>query len=381
MKKLLIIMLFILPLFACGKSNGDTSTEDKSQIAFFSYKKSSGGITIMGLKGDYPDDIIIPETINQTNVNRVESGCFNGTHVKSVRFPEGLQEIGKSIFKNCQTIEKIAIRSYFSLDDILFECQTPNLKEIEFLDGSKKMLKGFYNNIPTVEKLYFPNTIDEVEEDSLKGFTNVKEISIPGHLSYNKLFYLNGINAKTVNINDGSDQVCAYSFSQTSVEVVNIAASVLTIYRYAFATTPNLKTVNFLASSKLRSIQASAFAGSNISSIALPNCITHIGDGCFYDSKLTSLILPTSLTKINKGIIDKTNILELTIPSSVLEIVPEAFNKVELEKIIFTSSNIKMTEVIFKDCSKLEEIICQFPKTDRLGIGLWGYEDIITWGE
>ena len=76
MKKILLLLLLFIPLFACGGASDSTTTEDSSQLPFLRYKKESGGMTILGLDGDYPSDIVIPSSIKGVTVKRINKSAL-----------------------------------------------------------------------------------------------------------------------------------------------------------------------------------------------------------------------------------------------------------------------------------------------------------------
>ncbi len=78
----------------------------------------------------------------------------------------------------------------------------------------------------------------------------------------------------------------------------------------------------------LRSIGNSAFTGcSTLTSITLPNCVTHIENGAFAScSSLASINLPNSITNIQEGaFINCSALTNITIPRNVTRIEDNAF--------------------------------------------------------
>ena len=378
MKKLLLLMLLFIPLIACGGSNESTTTEDNSQVPFLRYKKESDGMTILGLEGDYPDDIVIPSSIKGVKVRKINKSAFCDSTIESISLPNTITEIGTNLFDNCVNLKKIIIPSNVSLDDIFKDYMCPNLKELVFQDGSKTLYKGFYDTMTNITKLTLPHSIETIEEEAVSGFSGVVELTMSGHLSYYNHFNNTALKPTRVNILDQSLYICDYSFYKSDILSFYIPKSVEIIYRYAFANS-SLQSIEFEEGSKLKSVQYCSFIGCNANVLTLPKSVTHIGSYAFYKAKFETFVIPEGVTKILENTFSQSEIKYITIPETVKEIEGSAFAKwAVLEEISFMGLP-KMDEAIFDECTSLEIINCYFAQTNAIYGGFEGYREKVVW--
>ena len=68
----------------------------------------------------------------------------------------------------------------------------------------------------------------------------------------------------------------------------------------------------------VKSIGNGSFYGcSGLTSVTIPNSVTHLGDGAFGYSSLTSVTIPNSVTSIGGGAFANSGLTSVTIPNSV----------------------------------------------------------------
>ena len=378
MKKILLLLLLFIPLFACGGASDSTTTEDSSQLPFLRYKKESGGMTILGLDGDYPSDIVIPSSIKGVTVKRINKSAFSESKIESISIPNTIEEIGTDLFRNCTNLKKIIIPSYVSLDDIFGDYLCPNLEELVFQDGSTTLYNGFYDKMTNITKLTLPHSITTVEEGSVSGFSGVKELTMSGHLSFYNNFYNTALKPTKVNILEKSLYICDYSFYKSDILSFYIPKSVEVIYRYAFSNA-KFQNIEFENESNLKSIQAYSFMDCQANSLSFPSSVTHIGKYAFYQANFESFIIPEGVTKIMAYTFAESNIKSITIPKTILEIEELAFdNCASLTEISFLGLP-KMDKAIFRDCNNLQSIKCYFEETNSIYKGFEGYLDFVVW--
>lgn len=123
--------------------------------------------------------------------------------------------------------------------------------------------------------------------------------------------------------------------SMSGVNLLNIPASVTTMYTYSFhantklrvaegnATYKSIDDVLILNKAGTKVIMASR----NATTYNIPNTVTEIGKSAFYYcSKMTSITIPDSVTTIGAGAFEGcSSLTEITIPQSVTSIGSDAF--------------------------------------------------------
>ena len=124
--------------------------------------------------------------------------------------------------------------------------------------------------------------------------------------------------------------------SMSGVNLLNIPASVTTMYTYSFhantklrvaesnSTYKSIDDVLILNKAGTKVIMASK---KNATTYNIPNTVTEIGKNAFYGcSKITSITIPDSVTTIGAGAFESCSSLkEITIPQSVTSIGADAF--------------------------------------------------------
>ena len=123
--------------------------------------------------------------------------------------------------------------------------------------------------------------------------------------------------------------------SMSGVNLLNIPASVTTMYTYSFhantklrvaegnATYKSIDDVLILNKAGTKVIMASR----NATTYNIPNTVTEIGKNAFYGcSKITSITIPDSVTTIGAGAFEScSSLTEITIPQNVTSIGSDAF--------------------------------------------------------
>ena len=123
--------------------------------------------------------------------------------------------------------------------------------------------------------------------------------------------------------------------SMSGVNLLNIPASVTTMYTYSFHANTKLRVAE--GNSTYKSIDdvlilnkagtKVIMANKNATTYNIPNTVTEIGKNAFYGcSKITSITIPDSVTTIGAGAFEScSSLTEITIPQSVTSIGADAF--------------------------------------------------------
>ena len=123
--------------------------------------------------------------------------------------------------------------------------------------------------------------------------------------------------------------------SMSGVNLLNIPASVTTMYTYSFHANTKLRVAE--SNSTYKSVDdvlilnkagtKVIMASKNATTYNIPNTVTEIGKNAFYGcSKITSITIPDSVTTIGAGAFEScSSLTEITIPQSVTSIGSDAF--------------------------------------------------------
>ena len=143
----------------------------------------------------------------------------------------------------------------------------------------------------------------------------------------------------------------------TALETVKWNAALEEIGDHAFFTCRGLKEA--ILPERLRTLGKSAFEGSGVETVSLPEGLTAISDACFYGcDKLKHVELPETLETIGSIAFHYCTALEeLTLPDSVRRIRSDAFSKCSSLRYISLPEGLQeLDKTALQDCDQLEQV-------------------------
>jgi methionine-rich copper-binding protein CopC len=165
------------------------------------------------------------------------------------------------------------------------------------------------------------------------------------------------VTGNSTNLTAGSRQVMIYFYETTSSEltfgdfkyVYGTITSKVTITGYtgiggnvSIPSSIDGKTVTAIANGTwddYRYIDG-VFGNKNLTSVSIPNTITHIGGAAFRNNKLTSISIPTSVISIENIAFSHNNLTSVTIPDNVTYLGGYAFSNNENLSSVVISKNV-----------------------------------------
>lgn len=230
------------------------------------------------------------------SVKNIGSYAFKGcTSLPIVNFPEGNTYIGPETFEGCANLQEITIpASVTSIGKSAF-AKCVSLKKVIFVANS---------------------ALKSIANEAFNGCEKLKTITIPKNVEYI------GDNKATSNTN-GVFNNC------TDLESVNFenGSQLKQIGNFAFNNCKALATVTLPET--VNQIGHSAFRGSGLKSIKLPNNLATIADNTFYNcDSLQTVTFGTKLNKIGyQSFADCKVLNNVTLPESLRTIGSSAFYK------------------------------------------------------
>ena len=94
-------------------------------------------------------------------------------------------------------------------------------------------------------------------------------------------------------------------------------------------------------------IEDRAFAKNRLTTITIPNNLTHIGHAVFAENELTNLTIPDSVTHIAEDMFSSNQLTTITIPNNVTHIGDGAFSKNQLTNLTIPNSVTYIGEYAF----------------------------------
>ncbi|MBR7083785.1 MAG: leucine-rich repeat protein, partial [Oscillospiraceae bacterium] len=250
------------------------------------------------------ESIQLPE-----GLKTIGTSAFRNTALKSVSFPSTLESVGQSAFFGCASLETIEFNENLKeiKQNTFDSCSA--LKELHFNEGLESIEPFAFVRCDALESVVFPASLKTLGEQSFREDKNLKKVEFLGgnELAFNSWVFYGDTALETVIIGDG---VTAFAFSgctalknvqlpstitkisteafrATSLEEIEIPASVESIGDYAFWGCENLKTVKL--NEGLKTIERNAFWTSGIEELVIPSTVEKIGGQAFDSSSFKKI--------------------------------------------------------------------------------------------
>ncbi|HBK02422.1 MAG TPA: hypothetical protein DDY77_05285, partial [Clostridiales bacterium] len=343
-----------------------------------------------------------------SQLRTMEKRVFANSGLTSFTFPTTIVPISlnEGIFENCKDLETITLsKTVTNLGDSLYG--NYSIKNIIVADENKNYLvdsdsesgKVIYNVSKTVLKTFvgvwnsdtfeIPEGVTEISSKAFEGQYRIKKIIVPA--SVNKIgtsafkscvgleeiefadypeLTESGIgnyifqfcsNLKTVTLPSTFTTIPKYMFSYSNVETVKISEKVTAIADYAFAYAYNFKKLEGVTADteiKVKTIGASAFRESLMTSFFVPDSVTSLGNYVFYKcANLTSVTGMKNVTTIGADAFEYTTSLkEFSLPAGVTTLSNYLFSHSGVENIKNTEKVTSVGKYVFQYCENLKTI-------------------------
>lgn len=220
------------------------------------------------------------------------------------------------------------------------------------------------NYIDSYGRYFFVHEGDEMDpvpslaEWLYSGYPGLKYIHLHGHASipYGCFDCSGGCSLKAITGLDGVTEIADIAFYEAPMESIKL---------------PNtLETIGY-----------SAFSGSSLTEIVIPNSVTSILDNCFdYCNYLQRVTLSSSLTEIPLNALWHCVVLEsINIPEGVVTIGDGAFQGCSsLTNVTLPNTVTTLGEYAFEDCESLESIVIPSSMTSIDSNAFYGCEALRT---
>ena len=314
------------------------------------YTGSGGAVTIPSMLGGYP-------------VTRIGGDAFETSPLTSVAIPDSVTNIGIEAFAACSSLTNIMVSmsnpDYSSLNGVLFHKNEMTLVQYPAGIGGSYVIPDNVTNLGIgafqssgLASITIPTSLISIGASAFSG-TFLTGITIPGSVTsigneafvdcdYLKSVFFQG-NAPA---NDGTtfsgDPATVYYLTGTTGWGTMFGGVPTSLFYSPFGFSTNGGTVTvtkYLGTNTTVTIPASinnlpvigigasAFSGTSLISITIPNTVTSIGGGAFQNcGSLTSATIPDGVTNIEEfAFAFCSNLVGVAIGSHVTGIDPYAF--------------------------------------------------------
>lgn len=288
-------------------------------------------------------------TIDLSNIKTIGSSAFSATALESVALNNELTSINASVFENCDSLTSIAIPNNLeSVGNYAF-AGTTALTSISLPNSVNAIGNGAFMG-SGIQAFAFPELVDTISDDLFLDATSLSSVTLPsvtyrstedeysgivsiGARSFKNTTSLQSITFPTLE-EDGQvietiRTIGASAFEGSALTTVKIPSLVRTLYEATFKNCQSLTSVEFADKGALESINAECFMGTTaLTSITFPNTVREFFNAVLMNSGVEEVVLPNnaSFTTLTRSFFEGcSNLHTVVLPDSVTTIYQNAF--------------------------------------------------------
>ena len=283
----------------------------------------------------------------QFGVVNIGAGAFEGFQIKSLSIYDSVTSIGSNAFLNCI-----------------------NLKELSMSNNITEIGEGAFKNCTALETLDIPDKVTKIGGDAFNNCTNLKTININktsnlesiGNTAFDNCLSLESIYlpSKISSMPSYNNSPVAFS-GCSSLKSINVDEN-NKIYSSEDGILFNKDKTRLIKYpiNMVKGYWAGPIYQSYVpNSYTIPDTVTTIGYGAFTDvTNLKVIIIPNSVTSLLPSAFSGTGITSIELPESIKTIGITAFARcknLEYVKIPSTINNIDL--YAFRQCTNLKKVI------------------------
>lgn len=299
--------------------------------------------------------VVMPNTIRS-----IKEFAFNECiNLKSLTISSEVSEIGDYAFMKLSSLEHLAVDSHNKTFDSRGDCNAIiRTRTNTLLVGCKTTV------IPDGVEVIAGNAFISCLDTSIEPF----ELNFPPSVEIIEPFAFNCCYPlSAVTFSEGLRRIGRWAFMGTSIECLEIPASVTEIDEQAFISCDSLKVIKVRKGNKvydsrkgcnaiIESATGRLLRGSEGTTI-VPDGVKVISSCAFYGSKIKKIKLPSSLETIERcAFVCCKELKKLVIPGSVRKIHYEILMDSGVEEVIVENGVEEIPEYAFFECPKLRYV-------------------------
>ena len=275
---LLCLVLTVCILAACDEDmphsgiSSDAPPEITTQDGFVLTLISDTECELDEYVGDSANPVI-PSEAEGRKLTSVRSGAFYGASIESVTIPDSVVSIGSGAFENCISLTSVALgNGVRAIDDYAFH--NSGLESVSVPDSVTVLGDSVFRDCGALRLAHIGRGVADIGE---RIFANCPLLSIISVDEENPVFH--------------SDGECLIE-TESKVLRAGCSASVIP------------------SDGSVKSVADEAFTACTFVSVAIPDAVTHIGDGAFAGcGELRSITIPHNVNHIGKGVFGRCGML------------------------------------------------------------------------
>ena len=299
--------------------------------------------------------VVMPNTIRS-----IKEFAFNGCiNLKSLTISSEVSEIGDYAFMGLSSLEHLAVDCHNKTFDSRGDCNAIiRTRTNTLLVGCKATV------IPDGVEVIAGNAFISCQDSSIEPF----ELNFPPSVEIIEPFAFNCCYPlSAVTFSEGLRRIGRWAFMGTSIECLEIPASVIEIDEQAFISCDSLKVIKVRKGNKvydsrkgcnaiIESATGRLLRGSEGTTI-VPDGVKVISSCAFYGSKIKKIKLPSSLETIERGaFMCCKELKKLVIPGSVRRIHYEILMDSGVEELVVENGVENIPQSAFYGCQKLRYV-------------------------
>lgn len=362
---------------------GETSEEKRNketESLFDLALCDDGNYEVKSYKGSQKK-VTIPSEYKGKKVVGIGSNAFENSSIESITIPSTVENIGDYAFYKCDALQTVTLSEGLKVIGCFAFAETA-ISEITIPSTVEGIVSDTFKNCKKLKSVTLNEGLESIGRGAFSG-TSIKKITIPSSVAYigtsfgdakievvdwNTKYEAreNCLIEKATNkiisggkyslIPNGVKEIGDSAFEGTSIKAITIPNTVEKIERYAFKDCKELKSVTL--NEGLKELGDAVFSGTSIESVTIPSTIEEIAAETFKGCKeLKTVTLQEGLKSIGRHVFEDTSIGTITTPSTVEKIERFAFSDCKKLKTVTLNEGLKSIEKgAFKNTS-IEEII------------------------
>ena len=313
-----------------------------------------------------------------TNVTSLGSYTFSGSGLTELTLPEGITSLGEKCFYGCQSLKQIVLPSTLTtMGDSAFQNTTAltsieipgslsvipenafgasGLQKAVISEGVTYLDRFAFSGCRSLSDVTLPSTVTELDHAAFARCP-LTQILLPEGLTVVGREAFDGCKLVEVSLPSTLTNIGAYAFRSNELTSVKFPSGIHYIGSNAFTFNP-LSAIEFDSCDNLI-IASSAFSGTDLVQVHLPEGTAEIGDSAFRGcDQLTTVTMPDTVTTLgNDAFLNCTSLTSIRLSAGIDRLMPGSLQNTNLPELVIPygvewiyngalDGNLQMTKLV-----------------------------------